>query len=387
MRKSIKKLIREALGVPQGIIEGSKELYEILMNEMSKIDPKSTEEEYETSIDVSLSIGDYTINTIKFGIKIGEFNIQTPQIASFGFGVSHGIELKKGLRMKHPISDEVILTTNIAVPEDNWSFKDITDLFIKNKDKIVRSLSHELKHSYDYYKKPKRSLYPAAMYQTYANTSLGLHPIDKFIHNLYFAHAIENLVRPSEVATAMEMKGVTQKNFLEFLKNDETYKQLSELSNFSVDKLKSDLKQYIPQINQILEGLDEPTDISDNEKIEKMLHIVYVTLVNLKGNTIRQMLQTELPEKLFNILNPAKEGFFERMINRIQRFNSYKEFFEYEEKMFKFISTKLMKKLGKLYAMARTDESSILDWDLHQKMNKNKMGGFTKESKYFKSKK
>ncbi len=39
-------------------------------------------------------------------------------------------------------------------------------------------------------------------------------------------------------------------------------------------------------------------------------------------------------------------------------------------KKFKIISEKMMKKISKLFAMAKVDKSSIKDWDLHNKINK-----------------
>ena len=39
-------------------------------------------------------------------------------------------------------------------------------------------------------------------------------------------------------------------------------------------------------------------------------------------------------------------------------------------KKFKFVSSKMMKKLSKLYAMLPEDKKSIKNWDLHQKITK-----------------
>ena len=387
MRKIVRRILKEALGVPEGIVQNSKILYDEIMNQLESVDKDDQEDEYEFLIRRSFTIGDYTINKIKFNLEIHEHNkILEPTIASFGFGVSHDIQVKNKMKMVHNITDSVSLASNIVVPND-WNFGGIVELFKKNKDKIIRSLAHELKHSYDYYKKRERDPYSSSMYQTYANMGLGLPPIDRFIHNLYFSHLIENLVRPSEVATTMELKGVTQKQFLEFLKDDETYTQLKEISNFSVDKLKEDLKNYIPQIDQILSSLNEEIDIPIDQKIDRMLEIIYITLVNAKGSTIRQIISTEIPEKLFSVLRPDKEPFFEKMINKIQRFPSYKEFYEYEEKMFKYTSRKMIQKLGKLYAAAKIDQSDVYDWELHQKINKKKYDRFVKETKYYRPKK
>ena len=50
--------------------------------------------------------------------------------------------------------------------------------------------------------------------------------------------------------------------------------------------------------------------------------------------------------------------------------NNPLRYFEFQEKKFKFVSSKMMKKLSKLYAMLPEDKKSIKNWDLHQKITK-----------------
>jgi hypothetical protein len=54
------------------------------------------------------------------------------------------------------------------------------------------------------------------------------------------------------------------------------------------------------------------------------------------------------------------------------------EFFEDEIENCNYVSTKMLKKIGKLYAMAKDDEQpvseSILNWNLHQQIMKKKYG-------------
>jgi hypothetical protein len=387
MKHIIKKLLKEALGVPEGIVENAKKLYDDILYQLNQVDPENTDTEHRFIIKDRFKIGDYTINKVSFTLELREHSQATePTIASFGFGAPHNIEISDKIKMVHNIDDNISLMSDIVIPSNHeTNFKDIVQLFVNERNKIIRSLSHELKHSYDYYKKSEKHPYSGAMYQSYANTALGLLPVDKFIHDMYFTHLIENLVRPSEVAAEMDIKGVTRKQFLEFLENDETYKNLKRISNFSVDNLKEELRNYLPKINEILESLDDDTNISDDQKLERILELTYITLINTKGNVIKSIISTEITEKLFGMLRPDKVPFFNQMIKSVQRFPSYKEFFKYEEKKFKYVSNNMMRKLAKLYAISKTDESYIFDWDLHQKI-RGKYKGFVKESKYFKKK-
>jgi hypothetical protein len=53
------------------------------------------------------------------------------------------------------------------------------------------------------------------------------------------------------------------------------------------------------------------------------------------------------------------------------------KFFKDEIENFQYIANKMLKKISKLYAMAKDDEQvseSILNWDLHQKIMEKKYG-------------
>lgn len=388
MKKIIRKVLKEALGVPEGITKTAIDLYESILKEMrDNISPYDTDDKHDLFISSLFYVNDFEIDGIDFKINIEESTLtKKPDIAAFGFRVGHQIETDKGVRMRHQIKhgDTVDLIVNVVVPEDNWKFQDIYDMFIEKRIKIIGSLTHELKHSYDYYKKPKRSVYDTGQYQAYANSFLGLPPIDSFLHDLYFVHGIESLVRPSEIATDIELKGIKQKDFLEFIESNPVYKRLKSISNFSVENLRKSLKLYMSQIDMIFQTLDVPTDMSDDEKIEMILKLAYFTIVNRKLESIINILQTTVFEKLYGELLPEKVDYYNKLHDRVQRFSSYKEFYEYEEKMFRYTAKKLMKKISKLYAITKTDESSILDWELHHKTNKNTVRGFVKEVKYSK---
>lgn len=389
MRDKIKKLLREALGVPEGILDAANNLYDIILHEFIDEDSESKEDEYEFDIDEKFTIGknnDYTINGFIFKVVVEEYDhIDKLFILAFGFGNRHQIEVNKGIRLVNVPSHKIHLMCKIAVPESGWEFNDILELFETRKEDIISSLAHELKHAYDAHKKQKISPYNTAMYHAYSNTRTGLPPIDKFVNNLYFIHSIESLVRPSEIGSIMKQRGVKQKEFLDFLTNNDIYKKLKAISNFSVDDLREELKEYISQINKILEILELPTDISDEDKVEKMLDITYKTLINVKGQSIFNI-TTNPMEKMISIIDSDKKEFIDKMINTINRFPTYKEFFDYEEKMFRFTSKKIIKKISKLYAMTDVNETSIKEWDLYQQTNKNRFEGFVKESKYIKKK-
>jgi hypothetical protein len=77
-------------------------------------------------------------------------------------------------------------------------------------------------------------------------------------------------------------------------------------------------------------------------------------------------------EELFGFKTGSdKDKLFENLIKFFTRFEKNPNgFYTFEEKNFKIISNKMMKKLSKLYDMANIDYSSIKNWDLHHKINK-----------------
>jgi hypothetical protein len=61
------------------------------------------------------------------------------------------------------------------------------------------------------------------------------------------------------------------------------------------------------------------------------------------------------------------------------------KFFEDEFEEFNYVANKMLKKISKLYAMAKDDEQvseSILNWDLHQQIMEKKYGKRKIETKY-----
>jgi hypothetical protein len=56
--------------------------------------------------------------------------------------------------------------------------------------------------------------------------------------------------------------------------------------------------------------------------------------------------------------------------NRALKDKNYRTFFENQEKYLNFTSDKVLRKLAKLYDMAKDDTSSIVNWDLHHKINR-----------------
>ena len=65
-----------------------------------------------------------------------------------------------------------------------------------------------------------------------------------------------------------------------------------------------------------------------------------------------------------------KDEFFKKYLQRLEKYyGDFEKYFKYEEKMFNFVATKMIKKISKVYSMAKNDTNeSIIDWELWHKV-------------------
>jgi len=207
-------------------------------------------------------------------------------------------------------------------------------------------------------------------YRGYTSVNFNLKPINNFIHYLYFTTATENLVKPSEVNSLMKKQGVKKENFVDFILNENNYIKYKKISNFTLDEMKKQLLNYIPEINEILKGLDEDHLFNtDDEKINRLLELIYVNL----SNNIIEGFETLITSSFFETLigfEGEKEIVFTNFVRNMQRYsNNPIKYFEYEIRKMNNISNKMLKKLSKLYGLIN-NKKSIKNWDIHDKITK-----------------
>ena len=374
MKGIIKNTLNEALGVPEGILESAERLYLMCFNRIVKItDPilnGSKKEEYNFTIKSNFKISDYTFTEISLSIDFVEVDqVDLVELYSMAFGHQSKFN-DRSLKLVTIVSpNEVKISIKFALTE-TAKISDVIELCKRSKDIMTASLAHELKHAYDHYKKPTESIPKMSRYHGAQQTGVPIKPISVFLHYLYFVHGIENLVRPTEFSSLMKSSKISKKDFYNFLTNSEMYTMMRDINNFTYEKLKSELKNYIPQIDGVLNRFTNETFDTDEEKIDEILRIVYVNLVNNTLNTTKSIMSNNFFEGLMGFQGKKNEV-FRKIVNYVMRFeNNEKKFYLYEEKKFKHISGIMMKKLSKLYSMEKDEKSSIKNWDLHHKINR-----------------
>ena len=400
------RLITEALGVPDYILDAADMLYDIVEQHIKSID--TIEDEYEFDGDIEFELGDkkkVKIDSYELTVNIEKIDGEEGvlDIVSMGMAGSFGFNRNKFMKENEP-SSKIELTITFAVGE-NWKPEQLVEKMEEERDEHVSSLAHEIKHKYDKQAKQFGLIGPDAEYQaTQRRGNFGIPVIDRvFFRYLYYISGIENLVRPTEVAYSMRRKNITKSQFLDFLQNNRVFKELLEIKNFTYEDFISQLKENENRLDALLNHVGEdPEDMTIDEKVDRVLEIAYIDLVNNKMEMFVQMTEHGMDDMLnfgaqLGILPPHLKDHIKGLekTNEIrQKFLNYatkykknpKKFFEDEIENFNYTANKMLKKISKLYAMAKDDEQpvseSILNWDLHQQVMEKKYGKRKIETEY-----
>jgi len=398
-------LINEALGVPDNILDAADMLYDIVERDIKSI--RDIQDEYKFDGELEFELGDkkkIKIDSYTLTVKIEEIEDEEGvlDIVSMGMGGAFGFNRDVYMKENEP-STILELTITFAVGE-NWKPEGLIEKMEEEKDEHVASLAHEIKHKYDKQSKQFGLIGQDAEYQaTQRRGSFGIPVIDRvFFRYLYYISGIENLVRPTEVAYKLKRKNITKSQFKEFLENNVVYKELVEIKNFTFEDFINRLKESEDRLDALIEHIgDDPSDMTIDEKINVVLEVSYIDLVNNRMQMFMTMTEHGMDDVIkfgtqLGILPPGLEGNFEgiKKTDAIrQKFLKYvmkyeknpTKFFEDEIENFQYVANKMLKKISKLYAMAKDDEQvseSIINWELHQQIMEKKYGKRKIETKY-----
>ena len=400
------KLITEALGVPDNILDAADMLYDVVEQDIRSID--TIEDEYKFDGKIEFEMGDKKkIKVDSYELTVNIEKIEDEEgvldIISMGMGGMFGFNRDIYMKENQP-SKTLDLSITFAVGE-NWKPEDLIKKMEEERDEHVSSLAHEIKHKYDKQAKRHGLIGQDAEYQaTQRRGNFGIPAIDRvFYRYMYYISGIENLVRPTEVAYGIKRKNITKSKFREFLENHRVFKELVEIKNFTFDDFISQLKSQENRLDALIDHIGEdPSNMSVDEKINRVLEVAYIDLVNNKMDLFVTMTEHAMDDMIkfgsqLGMLPPGFEEKIEgiRKTNEIrQKFlkfamkyeNNPKKFFEDEFEKFNYVANKMLKKISKLYAMAKDDEQpvseSILNWDLHQQIMEKKYGKRKIETKY-----
>jgi hypothetical protein len=380
-------------------------LYDIVERDIKSID--SVEEEYEFDGEIKLELGDkhkVMIDSYELNVKIEEIEDQEGVLDIISMGMRGGFGFNRDVYMKETEPSTTLeLTITFAVGE-NWEPSGLIQKMEEDKDSQIASLAHEIKHKYDKQSKQFGLIGPDAMYQaTQRRGNFGIPVLDRvFFRYMYYIHGIENLVRPVEVASLMKSKNITKSQFRDFIENNRVYRELIEIKNFTFEDFITQLKESEDRLDALLEHIDEdPSNMTLDEKINKVLEVTYIDLVNNRMDMFIIMTQHHMDDMIkfadqLGMLPPNLDDAVKKLEKTDevrQKFLKYvmkyeknpTKFFEDEIENFQYIANKMIKKISKVYALAKDDKpvsESILNWDLYQKVKEQKYGTPKIHTKY-----
>lgn len=346
-----KKNIFEALGVPDNLHETSLKVFDRIVNwvrNLKKADFKKGDGA-RIILRGDYRIADFVFSNVKLqlGVEVIE-EVEEPTLMSM---VNRSESQKtEDFRLQSLKRKHVDLLIIIAVPP-NFKVKNLSDFMLKNKNEFVENLSHELKHAYDHFKKPYDNAPQRAEYQSAITLNSGNSVIDQFINDIYFVSVSENLVRPSELASAIQNNQISQKDFLKFLGSNETYQSIKRIASFNFENFKRELLSNPKEMNSFLKSMKVKTkNLSDDEKVHQVLSAVYKAMAGSQIQNFAEIL-THNPIEMLMGFEGEKEKFFQKYIKTVTRFKNPEDFFRFYEKKFQTVGREMMKKIAKLYAI------------------------------------
>jgi hypothetical protein len=391
------KFINEALGVPDNILDAADMLYDIVERDIKSI--RDIQDEYNFDGEIEFELGDkkkIKINSYTLTVKIEEIDDQEGVLDIISMGMEGAFGFNRDVYMKENEPSTILgLTITFAVGE-NWKPEGLIEKMEEERDEHVASLAHEIKHKYDKQSKQFGLIGQDAEYQaTQRRGIFGIPVIDRvFFRYLYYISGIENLVRPTEVAYKLKRKNITKSQFKEFLENNVVYKELVEIKNFTFEDFINRLRESEDRLDGLIDHIGEdPSNMTIDEKINRVLEVAYIDLVNNRMQMFVTMTEHGMDDFLrfgsqLGLLPSGTEEKvkqLEKTDEVRQKFLKYvmkyeknpTKFFENEIENFQYVANKMIKKISKLFAMAKDDEpvsESIINWELHQKVREQKYG-------------
>jgi len=382
----LRNIVYEAVGVPENISESATKLYkDILQYLESIIDPMNDVGEYselQFNIENYYRVSDFQISSVELKIKI--FDNKKPVLIGMSFNNN---PIPSLTHVKITSTSDIKLGIRIGANYEDKS-EVIFELFKNERSKFIAALAHELKHAYDFYKKPENSIESFVDYHATLQANIGDIPsLRELIFGMYFSHQIENLVRPSEMYTELSSKNVTKQKFLNEFNKSGIIRELNILRNLTYDKILQNLNEnYDKVLNTILRNLPDANTRTKEENIQIYLSGVRKVILKLRADLMSDVIyrdeKDELISALINLPSNAQKKYSE-YIRKITQGGKYDETFDYEkskkinEEFFSkiinninFVGEKSYKKIAKVYSLLpdENENSQTLNKKINMKV-------------------
>jgi hypothetical protein len=342
----------EEVGVPRNIEKAGETLYNEILSQFKKhkddvIDDSSN---FEVDFNANLVISEkprkqLNITDINLNVDFKEISHDKLVLMSAGYNPRPEIDKNRWVLVNNNDPKELYVRLSFGYPDTDYhttKFSDVIDYCVSNSTQLISSLTHELKHAYDFYVKPKESLKDFAHYMgiTRANR-FNINVINDFLHLLYLATQTELLVKPSEIYSEMTLGGINKEKFLEFILNNGTYKEFKKMREYTLDELTNGISDETSGIN--------PKDV---------LRAVYVNMSQIELDEVSKFATDFFEDMMYQMGGVKSKGheFTEKYYDEISKYeNKPLEYFKKQVKYLNKVGDIMIRKIGKLYSIASED--------------------------------
>lgn len=361
----------EALGVPSGILDAAEVCVDSFYDGMQTL---FDADDFKKLLLLLAGQGDISVSNKSNGDSIYTINIITPgvqvsdmQIKKFRFIINVTESKSTNKLFLDSFSYLIKLEANSTLTSLVKEFQDATEIGIyidapvdttyaevyhfleANKDQMLSSLTHELKHVYDFFKREKTSISLWGRYKI-ANYSTNIDAIDAFLSALYYFNSIESLTRSSEFAMRLRRSNVTKATFMNFLRTDKIWLNIDGQKEAWNDFKKDIAEDTNTDSWLMLKGIDT-FGMSDEEKADAVMTIVWSDLKRMAQNTMFQLALTAKGATIASIMGDSDlQKKIQSNITKTIESKSPQEFFDYWQKYFAKEAESAKRKLGRLWA-------------------------------------
>lgn len=336
-------MIVEKLGVPDNIIESGNQLWNKTLNYVDGFYNVLIKKKVLNFNVFDIKIGEHKPKLVHVALNIQFYDRKEPTINSMSFLSEFGKQTDvKTMEFKE--SDTIKLLVNMYINESTKK-KDFIDFLISEKIYIISSYAHELKHFYDYIKKPVRSTTSEIDYVDMVSLRTGSYNYDKFLYYLYLSHSTETDVKSTEVATELKITDTKKEDFEKFLLNNKTYTEFKSMSSYSLDVFLNDLREEIKEYTKNHNFSDQRIEEIMNDFLKNKL----IDIIEYRVRDFRNHLRRIDPKILVRNEKDIELVYKEISKNADKYIKNPISFFENQIKIINFVGKKNIKKISKLY--------------------------------------
>lgn len=352
--KKYKQFINEKMGVPDGIIESGEKLHQYIIDILSKNPEEEMLRYAHEQIKMSLGKINIKIDDMSFDINLS----LAPEVVGMGgswffngavvsipsTSTSPGAYLYEYDNKK--LEYDITIRLGAGLYTQSITANMVIEFMTKHKSKFTSTLSHELKHLYDLFKRGKVSIKKLGEYslrglERYSNVA-KIPTIRAYLHKLYYTNEAEGLVRTTEISSMIKSDKITKPEFYAYLTGTQIYKELVACRDYTFDQFKTDLMKDDYHMGMVLDEYNIEYDKEDKE--DMVSHILEILSDAVKNKLDTAHIDLSIITKLSN-----KDG---GIIDRKHKSN-------FIERSFKTINgnaNKIINKISKLYDLCEDVE-------------------------------